>query len=150
MPILVASSRLSSDFKFHWRGPRHPGLQSWWSDVTSVIMSINFFKFSRLLEFWLAILGKVTGMQWGKTVHSQKSMRACLEVLPLDLLPRHTWLVYDLILIVQTLSYYFLFMNVNMTGNCMYDPWPCMYLHVSTCNCTWHVFYPYMVNIFMF
>ena len=120
MPILVASSRLSSDFKFHWRGPRHPGLQSWWSDVTSFIMFMNFLEFSRLLEFRLAILSKVTGMQLGKTVHSQKSMGACLELLPLDLLPRHTWFVYDLIF--QTLSYYFLFMNVNMTGDCFYDP----------------------------
>ncbi|XP_078310575.1 uncharacterized protein LOC144618447 isoform X1 [Crassostrea virginica] len=55
MPILVASPRLSSDFRFHWRGPRHPGLQSWWSDMTSFIMAINFPKFS-LLEFWLANL----------------------------------------------------------------------------------------------
>ncbi|XP_078310747.1 uncharacterized protein LOC111102023 [Crassostrea virginica] len=29
MPILVSSPRLSSDFRFHWRGPRHPGLHSW-------------------------------------------------------------------------------------------------------------------------
>ena len=91
-------------------------------------MSINFHKFSSLLEFWLAILGKIPGMHLGKTVQSK-----VLELLPLDLLSRHTWLVYDLILIVQILSYYFLFMNVNMTGYCMYDldlAYINMYLHV--------------------
>ena len=108
-------------------GPWHSGLPSWWSDMTSFIMSINFPKFSSLLVFWLGILGKVTGMQVRKTVHSQKSMRACvLELLPLDLLTRHTWFVHDLILIVQTLSYYFLIMNVNMTVDCLT-------LHIFTC-----------------
>ncbi|XP_022289145.1 membrane-bound acylglycerophosphatidylinositol O-acyltransferase mboat7-like [Crassostrea virginica] len=48
MPILVSSPRLSSDFRFHWRAPQHLGLQSWWSDMTSFIMSIHFPKFSSL------------------------------------------------------------------------------------------------------
>ena len=66
-----------------------------------------------------------------------------------------TCTLFDLNQSDLNLSYYFLFMNVNMADNCMLNFWPLLHvyiIHVSTCNYILNVFvfHPYIVNCVCF